>query len=88
MYEPTSHKNWAIFRQKMANFDATLKLLKMTKNLFRLSGLTYLFIMTRIIKIEQDIFILELKQGKATQIPQILQIDKFPSAFRFYDSLL
>lgn len=87
LFEPTTHKLWLNYRQVRSARELELSLLRRVMRM-SVTGIVFVFLQLKIIKIQQDIFLLDMKQGRECLIPKAISISEFPESFRYYDPVL
>tara|TARA_B110000285_G_C15093130_1_gene600289 strand:- start:1459 stop:1806 length:348 start_codon:yes stop_codon:yes gene_type:complete len=53
-----------------------------------LKGMNYIVAALTKIKLQKEMFVLELEMGHEVFIPKELQIDNYPISYQFYDSII
>ena len=68
--------------------ESILMKMKLVKNLAGFTGLSFIEIAIKQIRLQKKIFLLEVAQGVVVYIPQELSQRNLPSSYKFYDPIL
>ena len=65
-----------------------MKKLTMLINLKAVHKMLYIKVKLKVISLSKEIFILNINLGNKIYVPKEININKFPSSFRYYDFIL